>query len=278
MVGAASAQVSISGSIGAGVQNKIGASTAKFHMTDADINFSGKEDLGGGMSASAATSISMENLRNGGGTDKQGVTANNTSINISGGFGSFTYVNLLSGQAKMGSPSVEDDLSDVLGGYSTLNVFNYTTPEIMPGLKIGLEWGAADSADMAASGTPYLIGYYNAGPLNVYVDNGGSTNNWDLRVKYDMGGFNLAIRTAKDKYQEFGVTMPVGALTYGFNTVSKTDDGYKGSGFSVAYALSKQTTMSFGYVSASKSAAFTGKAAADTTGGNNYRLNLVKAF
>jgi hypothetical protein len=274
VVGAASAQVSISGSIGAGVQNKIGASTAKFHLTDADINFSATEDLGGGMTASASTSISNEGLRSG----AKGTTANNTGISISGGFGKFSYTNLLSGNAKMGSPSVEDDLSDVLGGYSTLNVFNYTTPEVMPGLKIGVEWGSADSADMAASGTPYLIGYYNAGPLNVYVDNGGSTNNWDLRVKYDMGGFNLAVRTAKDKYQEFGVTMPVGALTYGFNTVSKTDDGYKGSGFSVAYALSKQTTMSFGYVSASKSASFTGKAVADTSGGNNYRLNLVKKF
>jgi len=266
VVGAASAQVSISGSIAFGIQNTMADSTAKFHMTDADINFSGKEDLGGGMTVSAATSISNEGLRNGGDT-----SPNNTSINISGGFGSVTYVNLLSGGAKMGGASVEDDLSDVLGGYLTLNVFNYTTPEVMPGLKIGLEWGAADSADMPASGSPYIIGYYNAGPLNVYVDNGGGTAaGWDLRVKYDLGAANVAVRTSKDKYTEFGITVPMGAVTYGFNTVSHKTTGNKGSSISAAYALSKQTSMTFGYVSSAKK---NGGA-----GGNNYRVQLVKKF
>jgi hypothetical protein len=266
VVGAASAQVSISGSIAFGIQNTMADSTAKFHMTDADINFSGKEDLGGGMSVSAATSISNEGLRNGGDT-----SPNNTRINISGGFGSVTYMNILSGAAKMGGASAEDDLSDVLGGYSTLNVFNYTTPEVMPGLKVGLEWGAADSADMAASGSPYIIGYYNAGPLNVYVDNGGGTAaGWDLRVKYDLGAANVAVRTSKDKYTEFGVTVPMGAVTYGFNTVSHKTTGNKGSSISAAYALSKQTSMTFGYVSSAQKNG--------GTGGNNYRLQLVKAF
>jgi hypothetical protein len=259
--------VSISGSIAFGIQNTMADSTAKFHMTDADINFSGKEDLGGGMTASAATSISNEGLRSG----AKGTTANNTSLNLSGGFGSVTYMNILSGAAKMGGASAEDDLSDVLGGYSTLNVFNYTTPEVMPGLKIGLEWGAADSADMAASGSPYIIGYYNAGPLNVYVDNGGGTDaGWDLRVKYNLGAANVAVRTSKDKYTEFGVTVPMGAVTYGFNTVSHKTTGNKGSSISAAYALSKQTSMTFGYVSSAQKDG--------GTGGNNYRLQLVKAF
>ncbi|MGA0015770.1 MAG: porin, partial [Burkholderiaceae bacterium] len=53
VVGAASAQITIGGSIGYGVQTSVAGNgsnntKAHFHMTDADITFSGKEDLGGG--------------------------------------------------------------------------------------------------------------------------------------------------------------------------------------------------------------------------------------
>ncbi|MGA1674696.1 MAG: porin, partial [Burkholderiaceae bacterium] len=64
VVGAASAQIAITGSIGVGLQTSVTKTDAHFHITDADITFSGKEDLGGGMSVSAQMGLSNENTRN----------------------------------------------------------------------------------------------------------------------------------------------------------------------------------------------------------------------
>ncbi len=295
MVGAASAQVTISGSIGVGIQNTMSDSKARFHLTDADINFSGSEDLGGGLSISAATSISMENLRGardgsaytatGDSTAADGVTNNNTTLTLAGGFGSLYYKNVLSGAIKMGDISVEDDMSDKTGGYSTVNVIGYGSPEIMPGLTVGAEWAGGDwctsaaavtatsctlgkRTDTAASGTPTLIMNYASGPLSVYLDQDpNKAKGWDLRVKYDAGIAQVALRTSKDKQQEVGFSMPMGAMTVDVRTANLTVSGAakKVNGIGLKYALSKQTSASFGYVSAKGA-------------GNNYRLNLVKAF
>jgi predicted porin len=270
VVGAASAQVAISGSIAASVQTVFGSTAAEFDLSDADINFSGKEDLGGGLTVAASTSISNESLR--GDTSK----VNNTAISISGGFGALAYKNVLSGKAKMGSPSVEDDISDVLGGYSTVNVFSYTSPEIFPGFKGTLEWAADDASNMEVSGTPTLIGNYASGPLSVYVDNGGDSNVWDVRVKYDAGIANIGVRADKDKYQELAITVPMGAITYGIYSASFENNTYQATGFSASYAMSKQTSLSFGMVSAPGNKSAAGRDGA--LGGSNYRLMLKKAF
>jgi hypothetical protein len=271
VVGAASAQVSISGGVAAGIQNKIGASTAKWHMTNADITFSANEDLGGGLAVKASTTISNEALWG------NGTQANNTTLSISGGFGSIAYDNVLSGAAKMGSPSAEDDLSDVLGGYSKLNVATYTTPQLLPGLTASMQWSATDNADLEFSGTPTLFANYATGPMTFYVDNGGDTKVWDVRATYDFGAGKVGFRQDKEKIQELALTMPLGALTAGIYSV-KGKNGEDGAGLSAAYALSKRTSLTFGYVSSKKSANFTGKAVADTSGGNNYRLNLAHSF
>jgi hypothetical protein len=270
VVGAASAQVAISGSIAASVQTVFGSTAAEFDLSDADINFSAKEDLGGGLTVAASTSISNESLR--GDTTK----VNNTAISISGGFGALGYKNVLSGKAKMGSPSVEDDISDVLGGYTTVNVFSYTTPEIFPGFKGTLEWAASDASNMEVSGTPTLIGNYASGPLSVYVDNGGDSTVWDVRVKYDAGIANIGVRADKDKYQELAITVPMGAITYGIYSASFENNTYQATGFSASYAMSKQTSLSFGMVSAPGNKSAAGRDGA--LGGSNYRLMLKKAF
>jgi len=121
-MGVASAQVTVSGSIAAGVQNTVADTKAKFHLTDADINFSAKEDLGGGMTAKASTSISNEKLRG------NGTEANNTKLVLDGGFGTLEYVNKLSGKAKLSAGvSVEDDMSDLMAATAprTLSVTLY---------------------------------------------------------------------------------------------------------------------------------------------------------
>jgi predicted porin len=272
VVGAASAQVTITGGVAAGIQTTFKSSTANFHMTNADITFTAKEDLGGGLSVAAQTNISNEALWG------NATAANNTSLNLSGGFGSLTYMNILSGAAKMGGPSVEVDLTDVLGGYAMVNVANYTSPEVMPGLKVALEWSATSNGDVKAGGTPSIIGLYTAGAANVYLNNGGSGKNWDLRVNYDAGMVKLAARATKEKRTEFGVSIPAGALTYSFNTVADNKDsaGIKGSGVGVSYALSKRTALTFGYVSSAK--AKDSAATGNMPYGSNYRLNLAHSF
>jgi len=270
VVGAASAQVTITGGIAAGIQNTMASSTANWHMTNADISFAANEDLGGGLSIAGSTTISNEALWG------NATAANNTKLSISGGFGSLTYMNILSGAAKMGGPSVEDDLSDVLGGYAMVNVANYTTPEVMPGLKVALEWAATSNGNVKAGGTPSLIALYNAGDANVSLNNGGSGKNWDLRVTYNAGVAKVVARTTKEKRQEFGISVPMGAVSYSFNTVSdnKNSAGIKGTGIGVSYAMSKRTALTFGYVSSSKSQSGLNSG----NGGNNYRLNLAHSF
>jgi hypothetical protein len=278
VVGAASAQVSISGSIAVGIQNTMSDSAAKAHLTDADINFSGSEDLGGGLSISAATSISMENLRgstdkgvDGSATSADGVTANNTTLTLAGGFGTVYYKNALSGVVKMGDISAEDDMSDKTGGYSVVNVVGYTTPALMEGLNFGIEYAGADHdataktrTDLAITGTPTWIVTYKSGPVDVYLDQDpNAAKGWDLRVKYDAGVAKIVARTSKDKQNEIGADMPLGAMTLGVRSVNL--NGSKAQGVSLSYAMSKQTSLGFGYVSQQGS-------------GTNYRLNLVKAF
>lgn len=250
-----------------GIQNTMAASKPNFHVTNADINFSATEDLGGGLSITAKTGLSHETMR--GGTN--GVTNENMSLTMSGGFGTVMYQNVSSGKASMGSPSVEDDMSDVLGGYSDAEQFQYISPEVMPGLSFELEWTKV-GANVPVSGTPQVVVNYKVGAATLYVDNGGSAKQWDARATYDFGAAKIAARTTKDKYQEFNVTVPMGAMTFGLYTASFTG-GVKGSGFSASYALSKQTSLSLGYVSSKKAAGGT-----NTNGGNNYRVNLSKSF
>jgi len=276
VVGAASAQITIGGSIGVGLQTSVTKTDAHFHITDADITFSGKEDLGGGMSISAQMGLSNENTRN------SASAVENTTLAISGGFGTISYGNVLSGKAKMGSASLETDLSDYLGGYANVSEFKYTTPAIS-GWNVFLSWsgsaaavgtalGSANSVTtLDAKGSPYIGVTGTLAGASIYLDNntGNAAEGWDLRVKYDLGAAAIAVRTSKDKYQEFGVSVPMGAMTVSVNTANQkngaTDN--QGTSLGVVYAMSKQTSLSFGYG--------TGKGA---SAGQNYRLNLSKAF
>jgi hypothetical protein len=274
VVGAASAQVSISGGVAVGLQTSVAGNgsnnaSAHFHLTNADINFAAKEDLGGGLSVAVGLGFSNESTRAG----SMGIE--NTTMAISGGFGTLSYGNVLSPAAKMGSASLETDLTDYLGGYSNVTLVQYTAPAI-GGWTPFINWakGAAATAttgDLAASGSPNVGISGNLGGAGIYLENdtGDAADGWDLRITYDAGGAMLAVRTTKDKYQEFGVSMPIGAMTVSLNSASQkngaTDN--KGTSLGISYAMSKQTALTFGYG--------TGKGAVS---GSNYRLNLSKSF
>ena len=261
-MGVASAQVTLGGSIAVGVQNTVAASAAKFDLTDADINLSAKEDLGGGMTVKAGTSISNEAMRG------NGTTANNTSLVLDGGFGTLEYKNVLSGAAKLsiGSGYAEDDVSDLMGGYTTPNIFSYTLPAIA-GVRVGFEYAADDAAALQAGGAANVFGTAEVGPLSVYAENGGASEVWDVRVGMAVGAAQVGVRTTKEKMSELAVTMPAGPMTLGLHYATK-DNGDKATGVNASYALSKQTSVQVGYV--------TGKG--NGFDGNNYRVQLKKAF
>jgi predicted porin len=267
--GAAFAQATITGSIAFSVQSTVADSKNRLDLSDADINFAASEDLGGGMKASVSTSISNEALRG------NSTAANNTTIALSGGFGTIAYVNVLSGQAKLSAGvSAEDDMSDLMGGYATVNVLDYTLPSFIPNTSLTLEWAAVDDTNMELAGEPALIANYAAGPLKVYAEfaTDGSAA-WDIRPSYDLGVAKVALRATKSKKTEVAVTAPVGAITLGLHYAKADAVAAKGTGVSAVYALSKRTSANFSYVSGDF-AGGTGKG----TNGKNYRMQLKHTF
>jgi hypothetical protein len=271
VVGAASAQVTITGSAMVALQKgSWTGSTTSFATPDFDINASATEDLGGGLSVSVATGITTNGGR---GTPDSNVATKNEhySMAVSGGFGTLKYSNFLSGTAKMSAgESVEQDVSDAMGGYNNVLSFAYTSPA-MSGFTIGLDWSSVTAATATggnathptASGTPNLGVTYNMDALTVYWENGGASTN-DFRITYDAGMAKVMARTKTGGTTEWAVTAPVGAVTlgahYGKNTTGSATAGV------ISYALSKQTTLKMSY------------ATKGGGGGSDWRLGLAKTF
>jgi hypothetical protein len=277
VVGAASAQVSLSGGFAVAMQTKVGDTDGYFHITDADINFKASEDLGGGLTVSAGLGISNEANRGG----NPGIE--NNSLALSGGFGTISYADVLSGKAKMGGASLETDLSDYTGGYAYVENFTYTSPDVGGGWKFFLQWAKGRAATGATSDANNSLKLKDADQsigvtgsmagANIYLDNNtsNSAEGWDLRVTYPMAAATIVARTSKDKWTEFGISVPMGALTYTANTISnKGTTTKKASAFGITYAMRKQTSLTFGYGS--------GNGGSTATHGSNYRLQLAKKF
>jgi predicted porin len=277
VAGVASAQVSITGAVAFSLQNTVAAGDTVLDLSDADINFSASEDLGGGMKVSAATSISNEALRG------NGTTANNTSIAISGGFGTLAYANVLSGQSKLSAgASLEDDMSDAMGGYTTVNVLDYTLPAFIPNASVTLEWAAApQTPNMAFTGSsPGVIVNWSAGPMSAYVEFATSgTSAWDIRPTYDFGVAKVSGRSTSTGKREFAITMPMGAATVGYQYAKAADTGSgKAQAIAATYAMSKRTSVTYSYATGTFDA-YAGKGTGDTARvGTNYRLQLKHAF
>ena len=269
VAGVASAQVTITGAVAFSLQNTVAAGDTVLDLSDGDINFSASEDLGGGMSVKAATSISNEALRS------NGTTANNTSISISGDFGSISYANVLSGASKLSAgASLEDDMSDAMGGYSTVNVLDYTLPAFIPNASVTLEWAADDATNMAFTGSsPAVIVNWSAGALSSYFEFATSgTSSWDIRPSYDFGVAKVSGRSASSGAREIAITMPMGTATLGYQYGKGAVSG-KAQAIAANVALSKRTSLTYSYA--------TGTFAAGTSVGGvgtNYRLQLKHAF
>ena len=264
----AMAQVTLSGTMNADVQNTTTDSAAAVTLNDAILSFSATEDMGGGMKLSATTTLQTSPGRG------AAATGNGYSIAMSGGFGSVTLKNYLTGNNGLSAGvSAVNDMNDVWGAYSVRTRLEYALPTIVPGLTASVRFDSTDiSVDSSdRDTTKYALGY-TMGAVSVSTsgsDAAGSKN--DYTVSYDAGIAKLAVYSATD-HSEYTVTAPVGAVNLGLHIAKGTGtDLTSATGFVASYALSKRTTVSYNYVNQSS----------DSDGaavGSNYRLRLSHSF
>ena len=258
---AAMAQVTVSGAINARYQssNITGTGTAAVKgmtFSDSEIVFSASEDLGGGLKASG--SMSIEGLSDGADGKGSGVI-----LGLSGGFGSVTFSN------KDGSDylAVNEVTSSGFTNSFADDRITYTSPNIS-GVTVSVTLGdgvpgATAVGESATNKTRTLELNYAAGPLTANVGvlsvdknthttmDGGGTR---FKVGYNFGvaAVTYGSVSTKDnavKRTETAVTVsaPLGPVTASFAmATSKTGTAAKldGSNLTVAYALSKRTSLS----------------------------------
>ncbi|MEN9983293.1 MAG: hypothetical protein RJB10_1182 [Pseudomonadota bacterium] len=279
--GAAFAQsATLSGSYVFGYQStKVGGVTTAGIGTDtAAIKLVATEDLGGGLKATAQVSLGGM-MRDGAGTGED------ARLVLSGGFGSLLLGTVESddglSRAYAGAPVIGLD-GKVHGGNANIDVLGYTSPQLAPGLTVGVSYvdrGTAGATGLAAGTTgaaaaqPSVTGnvQYKAGPIDARFDvtswtRQGATgvasnttkNRFRVSGNYNLGvakvglGYSQLKRTTgiSTKQLEAGVSASFGATTVGavYEQLQNTGAAKK-SGFTVGaqYDLSKRTNVSAGY-------------------------------
>jgi hypothetical protein len=281
VVGAASAQVTVSGDISYGwagkKQDDNSVVTQGFGGRTGNIVFGVKEDLGGGLSIDASASIDTA-LRN------DTVTGNGASMTLAGGFGS---VKLSSGEETpngiVGNAGGVN-FADMAIGFqtsrgatntesaATSDSITYALPAIS-GVSLsiligdsggGLTSGYGDGSSSGDNGVTQYIGSYAAGPLSLKVDmtdyaETGKSNRTRINASYDLGVAKISIgnsrggvTSSKNDQTAWGVTMPMGAVTLGVGGVTATTSAkVSATGLTATYALSKTTSVVFSTASAS---------------------------
>jgi len=269
-VSAASAQstATISGTYGAGYQSYVAAATAStsaatvginkgFTQTDASVNVAVSEDLGGGLRAAGSVQFAQNPLRGG------GVVKEDSSLSLSGAFGTVAYANTRSSNTAVGS-QVFASWMPVTSFYSAGNVdsrvdvdnFSYTTPELIKGLKVVYTFTEATEGVPTSAGKINTFGAtYSDGPLaaavayksyNVSAAGTNMANRSEMFVTYDAGiakvgaGFGSKLTSTGSALTAYGVSVPMGAITLGFNGASRGSLNFYEAG--VVYALSKRTS------------------------------------
>ena len=278
--GAAFAQsATLSGSYVFGYQStKVGGVTTAGIGTDtAAIKLVATEDLGGGLKATAQVSLGGM-MRDGAGTGED------ARLVLSGGFGSLLLGTVESddglSRAYAGAPVIGLD-GKVHGGNANIDVLGYTSPQLAPGLTVGVSYvdrGATTGTGFggttgAALAQPSITGNvtYGAGPVSARFDvtswtRQGATevtsnttkNRFRVSGNYNLGvakvglGYSQLKRTTgiSTKQLEAGVSASFGATTVGavYEQLQNTGAAKK-SGFTVGaqYDLSKRTNVSAGY-------------------------------
>jgi len=270
----AMAQAVISGSYNMDLQNTFSNDKAAVGMGDVIVAVSSSEDLGGGMSISASTTFQGEGGRGG------AVSNNGYSLGIKGGFGGITLKNYLNGLNNVSAGvSAEDDMNDVIGGYTFRTRLQYDFPSMIDGLSASLRWDTTEAAPDAA--TDFVTGTgitkynvtYATGPLKLeaYGSNADGDSLGLVILSYDAGVAKVAVAMQDTNNQnELAITAPLSsAVSVGLH-VNNSDitDAY---GARITYAMSKRSALSFNYVDSSLGGA-------NAKVGDNFRVRLAHKF
>jgi hypothetical protein len=277
VVGAASAQATISGEVAWGYQSvknaNITTTSQGWGVNTAKITFAGSEDLGGGLTVSASAAI--DNIVEGSVVpDGKGVT-----LGLSGGFGSLLFATTEGGDfmlvdevTTLGNGTVRDKIIYTTPSMSGLtgSVF-YSDGKITTGDNSATDLPSASSSQDNSATLTILTAAYADGPIKASASTfqpgsaGTSYSSmlaWD--VSYDFGVAAVRYANANMKLKstntaacggtatgtcvatELRLTAPVGATSLTYASVSEKatseSTARTGSYFEVAYALSKRTS------------------------------------
>lgn len=300
-IGSAFAQstVTLSGFVAGGYQQKPNAAKEKgLTYTDYNLTFGAVEDLGGGLKASLSTTLtdSASSLAYGATANTNNaqyrsvVGRDNTTLALSGGFGTVALVNSRSGDllttAFVAPASLPDGIYDSSSiiSRSPVDALTYTTPKFgdLSGYIQRVEFTPDGNAKAAS--TANVVGVnYATGPLTVaanyksysgtgFTAAGIRTSNIEAAATYDFGiakvgvgfdGKRAGLVTDKAAVS-LGVAAPFGPVVVGVNYAKR--DAAKMHELVAQYNLSKRTHLNFSQ----------GKQSVDAN--NQYRIRLGHTF
>ena len=253
VAGVASAQVTITGAMGFGIQDSTDQAR-ELSWTDGKVTFAASEDLGGGMSVSASSTLAFAD-------QSVAATGDGSSLTVSGGFGSINYMTVSADADALGVASLPYSTATVFGGTtSNYSALNYTLPTLVDGLTVGIRWaGSAGDVDVTNIVEQYRLSY-KAGPLT--IDFNTKTGASEVKAAYDLGVAKVTMFTdvkraeaadATMKRREFAVAVPVSsALTLSASMASRPDftagqPKDTGAEYNATYVMSKRTSLSVNY-------------------------------
>ena len=245
VAGVASAQVTITGAIGAGISDT-SAANRSIGWTDSKFTLAASEDLGGGMSA--AVSMTIESY--GDGAASTNVNAGGATLDVNtANAGSLSIFSTGAAAHDLAVGSMSYGTNDVLGGTTNdYTAIQYNLPTLVDGLSIGVRWAGADTVSPSAVDKQFRFGYNLAGAALTFNTKSTSTGTASTAgLSYDLAGATLKVVTdtsaqvGSNKKTEYSISMPVGAVTVAASNMTKGD--LKATEATAKIALSKRTTV-----------------------------------
>jgi len=279
-------------------------------MTDSSVRVAVSEDLGGGLKASAYVQFAQPHVLSGA-SRGTAVTKEDSSVALGGDFGTVSITNTRSSNTAIGANVFATSLpyttfygsSSGAGVASRANgdLLAYSAPAIS-GVTLGLsQFESTEGTSTSAGKVNIISANYAQGPLAIAFSSKSknealvTTTNMrtetELAATYDFGvakvGLGYGSKTARtgDALVAWGISVPVGAMTFGVNGADRGTAKFIEGG--AKYALSKRTTLNvmFGTYDMNAVAATTatttkvGAGAIDAIkGGNQSRFGLVHTF
>ena len=247
---AAMAQVTMSGYINMQYNKASSTAASTLGMNDAGLTFTASEDLGNGLTATGVFNI--DSL-----ADRAAAAYNgDSSISLSGGFGTIASTrarssHMASSGAVFGASIGKGFNDGVVFTRSETQTISYTSPELVPGLRVAVaesRVAATQSVKTNVIGATYTAGALSLGVQNKSLNDAAvaATGQEDSQtegfVRYNAGVAYGSKQTATgEAVTSYGVSVPMGAFTVGFDAASRGDAEFMNYG--VRYALSKRTVL-----------------------------------